>query len=317
MKIVLATAEPFGGYHLEPMDRLISEDSLNSYSYLIPYNSPIQGNGLRGVKVTSDFRELYDASRLIITGGAYSAWTQSVAQNAETYGIPILHTELAYISDIKSTTFLRPTPNKIGVMSDASAELAMSFFKVSRDMVSVVGSPQLDIAFSARRERQKLYPSAQSKVLIVSSVGLPEISVRHLVAAAKLLAEAGCFISVRTHPREDTSPWVDAGLTLSDRSRSVKSILEETDFAIASTGSFNPMLYTAGIPTVSILQSNHVSAPSAYLSLTAVSEDGKDISSPQLWLEAVSKIGTEQQTAEYLFGTLGGSALRVLDFWRS
>jgi hypothetical protein len=319
MKILIVTAEPFGGYHLEPLDKLMMADNSNSYQYLIPYPSPIQGNGLQGVEVTHDFTKLYEADRLIVTGGTYSAWTQSVAKNAEANEIPIIYTELAYIGDKKSKKYWYPTPSKVGVMSQASAELVSSFFEVSESKIEIFGSPQLDSSFlvGLARNAKDSIQLEKSNILIVSSVSLPAAARNVLIEAAKEISKVGANVTVRIHPREDAEPWLQAGITLSDRSLKVETILESTDYAVASTGSFNPMLYFAEIPTVSILTANHNTSPSDYLKLTGVSKDGSDILNIDLWQTALDKLTSEQEYAEYLFGTPGGSAERVLKFWIS
>lgn len=319
MKVLVVTAEPFGGYHLEPLDNLILEDKSNTYKYLIPYPSPIQGNGLNGIETTHDFTKLYEADRLIVTGGTYSAWTQSVAKNAEAIGIPIFYIELAYIGDKKSTKYWYPTPSRVGVMSKLSAELASSFFDVEESTINILGSPQLDSSFVVGRARKVKdnIELEKSNVLIVSSVSLPAAARNVLLESANKLKAAGANVSVRTHPREDVQPWVDAGVPLSDRGLKAETILASTDYAVASTGSFNPMLYFAKIPTVSILKANHSTSPSDYIKLTSISQDGSDISDTALWQQALNKLTTEQEYAEYLFGRPGGSAERVLNFWIS
>lgn len=318
MHIVIATAEPFGGYHLEPLDSLMESDNMNTYTFLIPYNSPIQGNGLSGANISHSLESLYTADRLIVTGGNYSSWTNSLAHNAKSLGIEVFHAELAYIGDDAPRKYLTPAPDRSAVMSVSSAEVIRKHFELDDTKISIMGSPQLDFVAPLASKNIATIPSLDSSnMLIVSSVSLPESSIALLVSAAEKLLEIGANVEVRTHPREDAEIWTSRGFTLSDRSKPVIEILSQTDYALAAAGSFNPMLYFAGIPTVSILAVNHENAPSAYTKLTGVSEDGQNILEESLWETAANKITNEQALAKYLFGEIGGSSKRVLDFWRS
>jgi hypothetical protein len=315
MRIVIVTAEPFGGYHLEPLDKLLAASS-DEFYYLIPYESGIQGNGLSGVKVVSDMNIVFSADRLVVVGGPYSAWTNAVARVASDAGKEILYSELAYIGDGIAGAIAKPLPSRLSAMSDGSRFRISSLFGVSPERVEVVGSPQLDLIGELRSERTNRNLT-EASLLIVSSVGLPLEALDYLTVAGEALSKLGASVLVRCHPREDARFWLDKGFKISLREENVVDVLRGTNYAIASTGSFNPMLFTAGIPTVSISQCNHIGAPSIYDRLTCQISDPVKVTDLSVWESAADKLYSELDFATYLFGQVGGSARRMLDYWSS
>ncbi len=315
MKIVIVTAEPFGGYHLEPLDSLLGE-SVHDFYYLIPYRSPIQGNGLSGVQVVSDIDVIFDADRLVVTGGPYSAWTNAVALIAVGRGLEVIYSELAYVGDSVGSKSLSPIPARLASMSEESRFRVADAFGIEVGRVEIIGSPQLDFISSLQGER--VYKDlAEANVLIVSSVGLPSVALADLAAAGEVLMELGAYVSVRTHPREDVNFWLDRGFSLSPRDIQVVDVLKSVDYAVASTGSFNPMLFVAGIPTVSLPQCNHAGAPAVYTRLTSEIADPMLVADSTVWEFARDKLVSELDLAVYLFGSAEGSAKRMVDFWVS
>lgn len=317
MQIVIVTAEPFGGYHLEPLLKDMLEDKLNNYTYLIPYQDSVQGSGLPGLTVSWSLESLYHADRLVITGGDYSAWTASIASVAKTLGIPILYTELAYIGDSPIGSSIGNRPDKAAAASVNSASKVASLFKLPPSEVIIVGAPRLDCLDVNSPIRVKpLIPVEASNVLIVSSVGLDE-KTQWLIDAAVALRKAGASAKVKPHPRESLSLWDKTGLQIVPGNADVKTLLEETDYAVISVGSFSPLLLSSGIPTVSILESNHLGAPKEFLPFMALSLNGSDILNLGLWEEARLNLSKGLQNLEQIIGPIGGSAQRIINFWKS
>jgi hypothetical protein len=52
MRIVIATAEPRGAYHLTPLANALKE-SLDEFVHLVPYPEPVQGEAIMDVTINT------------------------------------------------------------------------------------------------------------------------------------------------------------------------------------------------------------------------------------------------------------------------
>lgn len=314
MLIVVATAEPFGGYHLEPLLNDMLKEKTHEFVYLTPDVNKLQGNGLKTISITSDLLILSQADKVIITGGLYSNWTKLVAEISKLYKKYLVYTELAYLSETNNVVEEKLKPDFFIAMSEHSSKLIAEAFNVDIKEIFVAGSPQLDCCYiPANRNINKKVGA--SNVLIVSSVDLSIHALELLLLTARHIQNAGGAVTVRTHPRENIDFWTENGITVEDRSRNVYQSLASIDYAVASTGTFNAMLISSGIPIVSFNEANHMEAPKTYSKLTKVIESPEEVLNHETWLEAYKIMTKGKKLAEYLYGPRGNGSQKIINKW--
>jgi len=298
MLIVIATGEPRGAYHLEPLYGSM-ESSPSNYTHLLPYPEPVQGRAWSNV--SSDPSIINRANLVVITGGGFTAWSELVALRSENLNIPWVVSELAYGSQPDAAT--HPYPKALSSMSLAGAELFAAYHHFNLDEVVITGTPLLD--------NLPIWRPVVKRALILSSA---DAAIRDpsgvLKTIAHRLVNDGWQVFVRTHPREDQSAW--RGFTL-DNSPTPAIAASSAEVVIGYPGSAHPICAAIGVPTVAVTPTSDL--------LFALPPSHRTVI--PTWIKSFDELdlnflnASSPSTVEYVCGPIGGSAQRVVDFWIS
>lgn len=194
--LLVATAEPFGAYHLSALAHGLGAESEGSeVVHLLPYDSPAQGRS--PFRCVADAGVLERADRVVVVGGGLSPWTELAARRAVALGVPLLYTQLAKFS----SCFPGDIPVRLATAFTAhEAEMFAAVWPGAS--VRVTGSPLLDEPFGAVRET--------GRVLVLSTAEVRERDPgRVLPRLASELATTHP-LAVRPHPREVPGFWGSA-----------------------------------------------------------------------------------------------------------
>lgn len=194
MLVLLATAEPFGAYHLAPVFAYATPSAGVSFLHLLPYSDTVQGSA--AVRSLADFSLLERADLLVLCGGGFSPWLELLARHAASIGLPLQYTQLARRgSSVPSGLPVR----RATVWSELEADFFATRFP-SADL-RVVGNPILDEppTTTLRTPGSLLVLSTANPLAFDPQLHLPQI--------AAALAADGHAVRVRLHPRETLVPW--------------------------------------------------------------------------------------------------------------
>lgn len=295
--IVIATAEPYGAYHLTPFS---STDLAEKAIHLIPHGDTTQGTS--SIPVSSDRTILKDASLLVITGGSISEWTEELAREANSLNIPVVLSELAYTPDFTETA---PDIKLAGITAGApSGKRRYShYLNVPEENITITGHPLLDDATDHTPA-----PKDYQRILLISSVGLPVGATTTLKEATIELGMITPDIHVRLHPREDHHLWteyeVNHGTTLIED-------LRNTDIVVGSPGTAYVAAAALNIPIVTLKEATHPQVPEELIAASKVC-------TIKTLLETVqTATATSPEIREDIVGPLGGSAQRMVAYWET
>lgn len=304
LNVVVATAEPRGAYHLEPLHETIRRRVSLRLTHIVPYEEQMQGQPWD--ETTSDMEALRQADRVVITGGRISAWTELVWRYAHSIGKDVTYTELAFLSETVPTySGVRWPP-----MGNASAINEASGLIVSRMFpgtpVTITGAPLLQGA----AEESQSDPTSR-KVLFLSRVGREkddaEDQARKLMT--KLRSE-GFEPIVRHHPREDPGAWAP---WQTDRSPSAAHAAAGTYAVCGYPGTALSLLAALGHPAVALETSDRLAR--------MLPEHQRDVVGARARrAEEAYKALMERRTAsaqarEKVVGPAGDAAGRIVDLW--
>ena len=300
LRIVIATAEPLGAYHLVPLHDALrtAELSGHTFTHLIPYPEKVQG--LPWEHVTADVRVLDRADVVVITGGGFTAWTELVAKYCSQLGIPFVVTELAYGAQPDGVQ--HPAPAAVSALSPAGAENLALYHDVSLETVVVTGTPLLD--------GLPLWVPARDRVLLLSSVEANDRDPsQELRSIADALRARGHDVVVRCHPREDRSTW--DGIPL-DQSPTAAHAAQYASFVVGYPGSAHPVVAALGVPVVALAPTEELRSalPPAQASVIPTW-----VSSCEEFLTLTSFPATPSEAILFANGPIGGSGSRVVEFW--
>lgn len=295
-QVVIATAEPRGAYHLEPMYAAM-RSSATRFTHLIPYPEPVQGSPWENS--TSELSVLETADRIVITGGGYTAWTELVAHRATTLGVEFVITELAYgaVPDLRN----HPLPSAMSAMSPAGAELFARYHGVASEDVVITGIPLLDSL--------PLWEPQERRVLLLSTAdAVRQDPTGELRGLADRLTEEGWDVRVRLHPREGTDSWTGHSI---DRSPTPAIAAAHAAVVIGYPGSAHAIVAALGVPVVAL-------APS--VAMQEALPPAQRLLIPN-WISRASDFDPERLEScspdhiAHVCGPIGGAAQRVVDFW--
>ena len=300
MHVVIATAEPLGAYHLEPLHDAMREATRkgNQFTHLIPYPETVQGTPWD--VTTANIAVLDDADLVVVTGGGFTAWTELVARRCEQLGKPFVVTELAYGAQPDGRP--HPAPYSVSAMSPAGAENLANYHHIGLGSVTVTGTPLLDTL--------PTWEPIAGRVLILSSVDAttrdPELLLRSI---AHHLETSGRQIVIRCHPREDRTPW--ASFTF-DTSPTPADAARHAEVVVGYPGSAHAVVAALGVPVVAVAPTPEMRHALPVLQASAI----------PTWVTTIDDIGaidgappTDPALVTYVNGPVGGSSTKIVEFW--
>lgn len=292
--VVVATAEPFGAYHLSALAEGLAEHHRDhDIVHLIPYDAPTQGRSPFPCVVEASVLE--HADRVVVVGGGLSPWTELVARRTVSLGTPLLYTQLA-----KYSPFF-PADLPVRVVTAFTQQDAARFASAwPGAALHVTGNPLLDDMSIRGRE--------PGRVLVLSTADVRERDPGHVLPRfAAELAETRP-LAVRPHPREVPGVW--EGLPLLADGSFVEQV-SAAEMVLAYEGSLVLAAAHRGAKVVlfrpagsDILSSEDLAA----LPNTASTLDG-------LRALCTAPAACDPGVLAGLLGPVGGSALRILDAW--
>lgn len=226
--VLLATAEPFGAYHLAPVFAHAAPPAGVSFVHLLPYPETVQGTA--AVRSLAEFSLLARADRLVLCGGGFSPWLELLAHHASSIGLPLYYTQLArHKNDIPQGLPIR----RATVWTEVEAEFFATVFTDAE--IRVVGNPILD-------EPSIPTPRVPGSLLVLSTADPAKFDpALRLPKIAAALAAEGCKVQVRLHPRETGSVWEGVECV---RDGSFAAQVDAADLVVAYDGSL-PLLAAA------------------------------------------------------------------------
>jgi len=296
VRIVIATAEPRGAYHIEPMYEEMRRSSAVFY-HLVPYPEAVQGRPWENT--VSDLEILATADRVVLTGGGYTPWTELVAHRAESMGIPIVVSELASGSSPDARIY--PQPLAVSAMSPAGARLFAEYYCKDVENVFITGIPLLDTI--------PVWKPEPKRALLLSTAGAEERDPSNsLRRVAENLQTLGWRVVVRPHPRESLEQWLGFEL---DRSSSPAIAAANALVAVGYPGSAHAVVAALGVPVVAL-------APNFEMRSALPVEQRSAIAN---WIYHPNELDIENlrvasaEAINQVCGPVGGAAERVVRFW--
>jgi hypothetical protein len=297
MRIVIATAEPRGAYHLTPLANALKE-SLDEFVHLVPYPEPVQGEAI--MDMTSQLSVIEDCDRVVVTGGTLSAWTELVCRYASILGKPIVFTELAYVTNAPPVT-PRVDIALATALSPDGADSVSRYLRMPK--VSVTGTPALD-------ELPAWNPVSNRALLLSTSDMTRRDPTLQLLTTAVALRQLGWDVRVRTHPREDRTPWdafdIVEGETQAESASSAQVV-------IGYPGSAHVLAAAVGVPVIAL--SPNVALASVFTERQAAVMSAHAQSATEVLSLIDSVHAPDPLLVAAVVGPLGGASQRIVNLW--
>ncbi|MFI7641451.1 hypothetical protein [Nonomuraea sp. NPDC049400] len=297
-RVLIATNEPWGTYHVAP---LLPEARRQGWevTQLVPDLSGIKPGDPVPV-VTLD--RVQDADLLVVTGAG--DWPAECA--ARFRRLPLIASSLAYQLPVEAPRAkeFRDRLRAITASSPAEAKVFDDYLGTRRP-ITVVGTPQTDDL--PRHAPEPGTVLVLTSVTRSSSTGGSAPGTELLLAAAERLAAAGKHILVGLHPREDRSLWERYEIS------SVPSVQASAraEAAIGIPGTVFPVVAAVGVPLVGCTDPR-LQIPEYLLSVCS-----HTITAADQALQAVTEAKPVSREVLYeAVGPVGGSARRLLKVWR-
>ncbi|SEE44461.1 hypothetical protein [Jiangella alba] len=295
-RILVATNEPWGTYHVRP---LLAEIARRGWDVrqLVPDLSQIAPGETVPI-VTPDDEPAADL--LVVTGA--SDWPADCAAAAGRH-MPLAASSLAYLNATEAAR-AHEFERRLRLVTSSSAAEGRSFagHLGTRRRVRVVGSPQTDTLPTSAPE--------PGTVLVLTSVTYPDQTggaapgTQLLLDAAAALEAAGKHVLVGLHPRENPALWsryeISAVPSLQASARA--------EVAIGIPGTVFPLIAAAGVPVVGCVDPRLVVPEYLLAVCSSLIDDAAQA------LAAVES-ATLPEDLEDVVGPVGGSAARLLDAW--
>ncbi|NYI04283.1 hypothetical protein [Allostreptomyces psammosilenae] len=296
-RVLVATNEPWGTYHVRP---LLAEAARRGWrlTQLVPDLSAIAPGDPVPVATPADAPA---ADLLVVTGAG--DWPADCA--AHFRRLPLVASSLAYHQPVQAPRAAELRRRLRSITSSSPAESrAFARHLGTRRPIRVVGSPQTD-DLPPRRPEADL-------VLVLTSVTHPDGTggaapgTELLLASAEKLAAAGKRILVGLHPREDRTLWERYEIS------EVPSVTASAraEVAVGIPGTVFPLVAAVGTPLVGCVDPA-LTVPDYLLAVCSstigdageaeAAVAGAALPEPAVLADAV--------------GPVGGSARRLLDAW--
>lgn len=319
-RILIATNEPWGTYHLTPLVHA-ALDAGAELVHVVPDlhqaaavdpDGPLQVTALDDL-LTDPAGPATSADLLVVTGA--TRWPGEVA--AAFPELPVVASCLAYMQPTpgEAATALRERITTVTAASTGDAEAFLAHLDLSTATIGepvIVGSPLLDDLPT----RPRTEPAAHRRVhqaLVLTSVtrsdatgdAAPGTDLLQRVAAG--LATSGAHVRVRLHPREDPALW--SRFETCPHPLLLDS-LTGIDLAVMIPGTAAPLAAAADVPVAAVAVEGmavpaHIAAVCGAW-LTADHEADR-------WLAAgTPTVNPSAQELDHAVGPIGGAAGRLL-----
>jgi hypothetical protein len=296
-RVLIATNEPWGTYHVEP---LLAEARRRGWTLtqLVPDRSEIDADEPVPVAVSGAFPE---ADLLVVTGAG--DWPADCL--ARLPDLPVVASSLAYLP-------AQEAPRAGEVRARVRAATASSLAEAAAFRANLGLPGDVRIVGSAQTDDLPARAPEPGTVLILTSVtradatGAAAPGARLLLDSARLLADAGKRVVVGLHPREDRALW--SGYEISP----VRSLQASAgaDVAIGIPGTVFPLVAAVGTPLVGCVDAA-LEIPDYLRGVCSVLIDDPGAAVPAVG--QVRPLAPDALAAAV--GPIGGSASRLLDAW--
>ncbi|TDD67636.1 hypothetical protein E1262_18470 [Jiangella aurantiaca] len=297
-RILVATNEPWGTYHVRP---LLPEIARRGWDVrqLVPDRSQIAPGETVPV-VTPDDEPAADL--LVVTGA-----TDWPADCAAAFGrhTPLAASSLAYLNAAEAPRAHEFERRQRLVTSSSAAEgRSFAGHLGTRRRVRVVGSPQTDALPTPAPEPDTVL--VLTSVTYADQTGGAAPGTQLLLDAAAALQAAGKHIVVGLHPRENPALWSRYEIS------PVPSLQASAraEVAIGIPGTVFPLIAAAGVPVVGCVDPRLV-VPDYLLAVCSSLIGTAAEALPAVETAALPDPGV----LEDVVGPIGGSAARLLDTW--
>lgn len=267
---VIATAEPYGAYHLKPIEAVLrSYDTM----YLTPDDKPLQGV-LELPRVFEVEDSVSAADIVIITGGNLNDWTREVAETGFKLGKCVIFLELAYLSipPALKAGFSKSLALVIAG-SEKSANSLQNYFNVDGSLVKVLGYPNNDNILDVN-----ISPLPERTVLFLTNTETDVEGCKDLKQAAMHASAAGFEVLLRRHPR-DIKEWTDLpeGMVTDVTHLNVVDVLRMCSHVVGSPGTtyFNATILKKPVFTLKSTFMDMV--PEEILNLSYIAETPEEL----------------------------------------
>ncbi|ONI70283.1 hypothetical protein ALI144C_47275 [Actinosynnema sp. ALI-1.44] len=296
-RVLIATNEPWGTYHVQPLLAEAARFGIR-ITQLVPDYSQVKPGDPVPVATLADAPQ----ADLLVVNGA-ETWPADCAKHFRR--LPVIASSLAYLQPVEAAR-AREFRHRLRILTASSPAEARSFGKYfgTKRTVKVVGSPQTDNLPKRAPEKDL--------VLVITSVTHPDGTgssapgTELLLAAAEKLAAAGKKILVGLHPRENRKLWeryeISAVPTLQASARA--------EAAIGIPGTVFPFVAAVGTPLVGCTDPK-LTVPDYLRAVCSSTIDSAE--------RAVSAVEQAHLPSDAVLkdavGPVGGSARRLLHSW--
>ena len=301
LRVLVATNEPWGTYHLKPLLDEAARARRWQIALVVPDLSQVTPGDPVPVVTLADAAR-WGADLLVVNGA--TAWPTEVVSALP--GLPVAASSLAYLQAVEQPGAAAIRPRLVGLTAGSSAEAAVfaAHFGVSPRSVAVVGNPALDdLPAYAPDERTALVVTSVTKS---SETGGSAPGAQLLLDSAAALAAGGWRVRVGLHPREDPSLW--AAYEIAAEGTLLASASAQV--AVGIPGSVFPQIAAVGAPLVGVL-ADGLAVPDYILALCAHARSVSDVEAAvaQRWRP-------DADVLDAAIGQLGGSGDRLWKAWR-
>ncbi|WP_030227024.1 hypothetical protein [Actinoalloteichus caeruleus] len=297
-RVVVATNEPWGTYHVAP---LLDEARARGLD-LVQLVPDLDGVAPDDPVPVATPDQVTTADLLVVTGA--EPWPVECVDRFRR--LPVAASTLAYLrpEEAEGANRVRSRIRAVTASSPADARSFAAHLGSSR-RIDVVGSPQTD-SLPTRDPEPGL-------ALVLTSVTHPDETggaapgARLLLEAASRLRAAGWRILVGLHPREDPALWGEYEISpVSSLESSARA-----EVAIGIPGTVFPLIAAVGTPLVGCVDPG-LSVPDHLRAVCSATIQDTD------WAASEVERATPPDPAVLAdaVGPLGGSARRLLDAWQ-
>jgi len=296
--ITIITSEPRGAYHLMPLyEEMSKRDSV--FTHLVPYPETLQGQTWSNVASSLSSIDLCDT--LILAGGGFTAWSESILTYATRIGKRIYLSELAYGSFTNYRSGIKF--DKVSTLNHISKVKFCEKHSFKSDDVILTGSPQAVVNKGI----------VEGYILLLSTSDMSQRDPdQNLIDVANYLKNNDISYKVRLHPREEVSPW--DGLKVSKKPL-LSDDLSGAKLVIAYPGTPTLNAVASNIPLLNLIPNDSFSGildPSYNSIMPNWASSGQ---------EAIDKINyvtlPDMREVTNLLGSNENVAKKIVDFWES